>query len=581
MKRSTLLQFRLNFILLLSFVLTLMAGGVALASEPLTPARQIPIWRDLDALALRDNDLGRRIVPRKYRLLAADMAALDALLAQAPLENSLTAQQAPLVLSLPLPDGSMGRFTLEESPIMAPALAAKFPEIKTYRGFGLDDPNASARFDRTPTGFHGLILSARGTIYIDPHLVGDDSIYVSYYKKDFGSPDKVALVETLLNRLEAEPPLRPQSTLSTGPTLRTYRLAVAANGEYSAYHNGGTANKAPVLAAITTSINRVSGIYEREVAIRLELVANNDQIIFTNAATDPYNGGTGDLFANQMTINNIIGSANYDIGHLFTVGGGGVAGLGVVCSSAKAQGLTGNSQPEGDPFDVDFVAHEIGHQFDATHTFNAKSSSAFNCDPFNFDGSTSYEPGGGTTIMAYAGICGSQDLQSNSDDYFHSASFDQIVDFVTNGGGSDCGTETATGNAAPVVEAGPNITITVSTPFSLTGSAADPDLGDTLSYAWEQYDLGTGWTQANVLPNSDVGLGPIFRSYPATSSPTRTFPNPTEPALAALGEALPFTNRTLTFRLIVRDGKGGVSYDTMQVTVEGALLLYLPSLLKQ
>jgi hypothetical protein len=182
--------------------------------------------------------------------------------------------------------------------------------------------------------------------------------------------------------------------------------------------------------------------------------------------------------------------------------------------------------------------------------------------------------------MAYAGICGPQDLQTNSDDYFHTISFDQIVNFVTSGNGSTCGSTSPTGNAAPVVEAGPNMTIQVNTPFSLTGSATDPDLGDSLTYAWEQFDLGTGWTEAAFMPNRDVGLGPIFRSYPPTTSPSRTFPNPAEPSLAALGEVLPFTNRSLTFRLTARDGQGGVSYDTMQVTVEGAISVYLPSVLK-
>jgi hypothetical protein len=426
-----------------------------------------------------------------------------------------------------------------------------------------------------------MILAAGGTIYLDPHLIGDDSVYVSYYKKDFGDPAEQPFAEQLLEAQAAPPTLSLQAALSTGPTLRTYRLAVAANSDYSTYHNGGSGSKAPVMAAITTSINRVTGIYEREVAVRLQLVANNDLIIFTNPATDPYSGGSNDLFTNQVTIDDLIGSANYDIGHLFTVGGGGVAGLGVVCSSAKAQGLTGNSQPEGDPFDVDFVAHEIGHQFNGRHTFNAKSVDAFSCDPFNFDSSTAYEPGGGSTIMAYAGICGPQDLQTNSDDYFHTISFDQIVNFVTSGNGNTCGSTSPTGNAAPVVEAGPNMTIQVNTPFSLTGSASDPDLGDSLTYAWEQFDLGTGWTEAAFMPNRDVGLGPIFRSYPPTTSPSRTFPNPAEPGLAALGEVLPFTNRSLTFRLTARDGQGGVSYDTMQVTVEGALVVYLPSVLKQ
>jgi hypothetical protein len=553
--------------------LTTFLGLFILGTGMLQAATQPPdgddIWRDLSPLETRGLALTQEplIGVDSARLLVADTAALQDALGRAPLAGSAAADATAVVLSLPLPGGENGHFQVELSSIMEPALAAKFPEIQTYRAYGLDDPTAYARLDWTPAGFHALILSAAGSVYIDPYSRNDTTTYMSYRKADYANDLDKRLIDSVL--ADGEPATRSAAAAATGPTLRTYRLAVAATGEYTQYH-GGTVSAG--MSAIATTVNRVNTVYERELSIHLNLVANNNLIVYTDPNGDPYSNSDGFamLGQNQATLDGIIGSPNYDIGHVFSTGGGGVASLGSVCSSTrKAQGVTGNSAPVGDPFDIDYVSHEMGHQFGAEHTFN---STALYCGGGNRSAGAAYEPGSGSTIMAYAGICGSHDLQPHSDDYFHGKSLDQINGFVASAGG--CGNNTGTGNTAPSANAGSDQTIPARTPFTLTGSGSDGD-GDSLSYNWEEFDLGSAPDQNSALPNTDQdGPRPIFRSRPSSSEPWRMFP-----ALPSIldflaknqnsGEALPTIDRTMNFRLTVRDNKGGVDSDNMQVAVVG------------
>jgi hypothetical protein len=552
-------------------VVLVLVGSGCIGSWLTTPlaASSDGVWQDtlersLNPAAQRD------IVPQKYRTVSLDWSALQKILAAAPLETAVTAKSSRLVLTLPLPEGNYARFSVVEAPIMAPELAAKFPALKTYLGQSLDDATASVRFDTTPAGFHAMILSPYGRVFIDPYSRGDISHYISYRDSDFVAPADKVLFRQLNERVITDAPYDAgdQRLLApSGTVLRTYRLAMAATGEYTQFQ-GGTVSAA--MAAIVTSVNRVNAVYEREVAVRMVLVANNDQLVYTNAGTDPYTNDDGFamLDENVATVNTKIGSANYDIGHVFSTGGGGVAGLGVVCgaSTDKAAGVTGSPSPVNDAFDIDYVAHEIGHQFGGNHTFNGTSNA---CGGGNREGPAAYEPGSGSTIMAYAGICDTEDLQPHSDPYFHSKSFDEIVAFTTTGGGNSCAVQTSTGNSPPTVNAGQSFTIPRQTPFTLTGSASDPD-GDPLTYNWEQYNLGAASTGATV--NVDDGTRPIFRSFNATTSPSRTFPKLANilANTTTIGEVLPSTNRTLTFRLTARDNKGGgggVNYSTVNIPV--------------
>ena len=479
------------------------------------------------------------------------------------------------LLELPHPDGGPALFRVIESPIMAPDLAAKFPEIRTFRGEGVDDPTASVRFDVSPRGFSAMVLSAFGAWYVDPWSKEKPGFVASYHRRDaLRDPENVFRCEGPKDPEEGEEPAfrsvrssagpMEMPLLSVGATLKTYRLALATTGEYAA-KVGGTLPL--VHAELLAAMNRVTGIYERELAIRMTLVANNDSLIYLNSATDPYTND--DPFAlldeNQATIDAVIGNASYDIGHVFSTGGGGLAGLGVVCrSTIKAEGETGLPQPTGDVFWVDYVAHEMGHQFGGNHTFNGSSGS---CGEGNRNPTTAYEPGSGSTIMAYAGICGVQDLQPNSDPYFHGASFDEIVTYTTAGSGSGCGGPGAsTGNSAPTVEAGAAYSIPSRTPFALTGSATDPE-SDPLKYCWEQFNLGAADSGSTLTDN---GSRPIFRSFNPTTSATRFFPKLSDvlAGTTTYGETLPTTSRTMTFRLTARDnrgGGGGVNSDTTTV----------------
>ena len=523
-------------------------------------------------------------LPLHFRALEVDLGALEDLLALAPAEGGAAALAAPLILTLPYPDGSDQRFRVEESPILEAALARRFPEIRTFTVQGLDDPTASGRVSLTSLGFHAMVMSSAGTLYIDPYRRWQGEVVLAYFHSqairrpgdaprcEFKDEDAVAWNDSDGSAAEAfaEAPGGPASAIASGSTLRTYRLALAATVEYSTRVCLPNPVAVPcALNAIVVSMNRVGGVYEREVAVRMVLIANNDLIVYI-AEPDPYtnNNGGAMLGQNQTNLTAVIGSANYDIGHVFSTGGGGVASLSVPCVNAsKARGVTGLPNPIGDPFDVDFVAHEMGHQWGGLHTFNGTTS---NCGGGNRSASAAYEPGSGSTIMAYAGICGAENLQLHSDDIFHTKSFDQIVAYSTGATGNSCAVGTATGNTPPEVDAGPAFTIPKQTPFTLTGSATDGD-GDSLTYLWEEYDLG-----AAAPPNNDIAAArPIFRSFVPLTVPSRTFPRLSDILnnVATIGESMSTRDRTMTFRLTARDnrtGGGGVDWDSTAVTVSAA-----------
>ncbi len=456
---------------------------------------------------------------------------------------------------------------------MEEGLANAYPQFKTYSVKGIDDIYANGKIDVNEFGFHGMIRSIHGDVFIDPYDNGTKTNYISYYTRDFKKDPAHMLPEVgVIEDPEYKANQRIQSPPATcvGANLRTYRLAVACTGEYAVAATGLPApTVAQALAKIVTSVNRVDGVYETDVAVRMVLVATETNVVYTVASSDPFTGNNNAsiLIGESSTVCNAnIGSANYDIGHTFSTGGGGLAFLGCVCGSNKARGITGSGSPVGDPYDIDYVAHEMGHQFAGNHTFNAGSGSCSG----NRNPSTSVEPGSGITIMGYAGICGTNDLAPNSIAYFHAISYDEIVNFTNLGSGNSCASTTTTGNNAPVVTGPGTFTVPKSTPFSLTGSAIDPNL-DSLTFSWEETDPGA------AAGNWNSGLKPYFMTYTPTPSRTRSFPKLSVILSGNLtgtkGEYCPATAQTLNFRLTARDNKmggGGSCYINQPVIVSNA-----------
>lgn len=516
-------------------------------------------WTDVSEASI--TALGPRTsVPAAYRTLRLDRAAMAARLAQAPLESAGFA--GAVEVPVPSPDGSVIWFRVVESSVMAPALQAEYPGIRTYLGRGRDVPSATVRLSLTPAGFAAMAYTPDGVVFVDPYAIDNADDYIAYFTRDVVLTDeqRAAIAAERLEDAESGDAGQVAPTTTNGATLRTYRLAVSATGEYSIFHDGpdNIPTVEETLAAQVVAMNRVNQVYEKDLSVRMEIVANNDTLIFLSPTTDPFSNDNASTLINenQTVVTARIGTANYDIGHNFSTGGGGLAGLGVVCSAGnKARGITGLPQPTGDAFYIDYVAHEMGHQFRGNHSFNGNAGS---CAGGNRNGTTAYEPGSGSTIMAYAGICGSNDLQSFSDPYFHAVSLFEIVGFITNGGGSTCGATAPTNNDTPVVTAVGGFVLPVRTPFQLTGSATDATPA-ALTYTWEEFDLGPAGAPANGGIPTAAGF-PFFRSFNPTPSPTRYFPQLSRQLsnLAPVrGEGLPIDSRTLNFRLTVRDNRPG------------------------
>jgi len=517
---------------------------------------QSKLWTQTSEMRIGSLEkVDRASTPTEYQLFSLDFAGLKNLLKTAPSRENATSSS--LIIPFPDANGKMQRYYIYESSVMEPELAAKNPEIQSYVGKGIDDPTASIHLTTTIFGLHTMTLSVNGTFYIDPYTK-DLNNYVVYNKKNVVTKNRMTcLFSEEDTELAGKPaPQFGNQILASDGKFRTYRLAMACTIEYAAEHitaagaqNGTVEQKKDVvLAAMNVTVARVNSVYERDMSLRMVLVGTNKSIIFVDS--DNFENDNAEILIgqSQSTISALIGSNNYDIGHTVSTGGGGLAGLGVVCNAnTKASGITGSPSPVGDPFDIDYVAHEIGHQFGANHTFAGTGGSCgVPADgTSNASAASAMEPGSGSTIMAYAGIC-SNNIQRNSDAYFHYRSIQQMVTVVNNA----CVAGVVNGNTPPVIAPIATYVIPKGTPFSLTGSATDAN-GDTLTYCWEQ----TNAAIQNPLPTG-TNSGPNFRSFPPTASPKRHFPS--LETLASGGspyEVLPTGLKSMSFALTVRDNR--------------------------
>ncbi|MEB8346577.1 M12 family metallo-peptidase [Flavobacteriaceae bacterium KMM 6898] len=465
------------------------------------------------------------------------------------------------IVYFPNEKGELQGFRVVEKSIMSPELAAKYPQIKSYVGQGLSHPEDRIRFSVSQNGVQSMIVHGKSDRTTFMQKVSADGTDYVVYSNEMSTASKAEFICNTTSVLEKNTSGLTQK-LVDDQQLRKYRLAISASGEYTVYH-GGT--KADALAAINATVTRINEIMETDLGVTLELVANNDLVIFTDAATDPYNGNLNNQVQNTLTTN--IGEANYDVGHLFhkDTNNGNAGFIGAVCvDNKKGSGYSSAEIPEGDFFDLDFVGHELGHQFGANHTWSFESEST----------GVQAEPGSGSTIMGYAGIAEANNVAPSGDDYFHYYSIFQIIEYLKT---TSCAEIIPLTNATPVIAAIGDYVIPKSTAFVLTGSASDADLADVLTYAWEQIDDGVV-TNVTFGPTNPSGAN--FRSLKPTIDPQRYFPKLTRVVQGSLTQVNPTINsawetisdvaRELNFALTVRDnavGGGQVNAELVKVEV--------------
>lgn len=488
------------------------------------------------------------------------------------------------IIAFPNEFGKLEEFRVYEAPILAPDIAAEFPNIKTYVGFSTDNSGTRVRFSVTPQGVQSMISRVgQSNTFLVPLSRNGNNQYIAYNK--MSRANFVKEFECLTHDEEIKQEGDSSANRDADDQiLRTFRIAISTTGEYTNFWDDGNATngnaQADALAQVVSTLNRVNEVFEVDMAVTFQLVSGTS-IIYPTAASDPY---TGSLNAQlQTTLTAQIGEANYDIGHLFAyAGNNGNAGcIGCVCvNGQKGSGFSAHTflDNDGGPymtdfFDIDYVPHEMGHQMGGNHTF-----------AFNTEGAgVNAEPGSGTSVMGYAGITGGNDVQDHSDAYFHYHSINQILNNLVT---RTCWTSTPISNNPPVADAGSNFTIPKGTAFILKGSATDSDPNDVLSYCWEQTDSGAT-TNTNFAPTKTTG--PLWRSRPPSVSPNRYMPifsrvlagqltesNPVETVNNTSWETVSTVGRTLNFALTVRDrseanGTGQTpqsSFDTMVVTVD-------------
>ncbi len=528
-------------------------------------AQQKSYWKPVGENVAAKNLFTKEFKPASYKLYQLQEDILRTDLKKVPMEKTLKLSASSSIVTVPDANGNLKSFRVVEAPVMQPALAAKYPNLKSFVGQGIDDPAATIRFDLTPSGFHAMVTSAKEPAYYVNPVDQKSGIYIVNPRDEKDQSFFKCEVDGLLTGKGETAKTTQHNGNADDGTLRNYRLALCVNGEYSQYFLDGTEADttemiSKVMASLVTNLTRANEVYERDYGVRMKFVDKQDSLVFLDPETDPWPTkppllGSSWNKKTQATIDERIGNENYDIGHLlgkvpaFKDNNGNAGCIACVCTKGnKGSGFTAYFEPSLlDYMVIDYWAHEMGHQFGANHTFS-----------FNNEGTgANVEPGSGSTIMGYAGITGGTDVQPHSDPYFHAVSIAQVTNYIKSKNGG-CSVNEATENIAPVVDAGKSYVIPATTPFTLTGKAKDKDASDVLTYSWEQIDVFE--SGSNTYPNITSKTGPVFRSLYNFDNPSRTFPDLEtlrEGVDANKWEALPAVTRDLNFRLTVRDNHPG------------------------
>jgi len=536
------------------------------------------LWQKVNTVSVLNKNVAATDSKQLYYTLNSDF-----LKARLNSPTGKTSKSSITEITFPNSEGVLERFQVWESSNFDPELQAKYPDIRAYQGVGLDDRTAKIHFSVAPPGIQTMVLRADKPSEFIEQNPNNKSEYIVFESADNASSKMRLNCKTTHLISDNNTTSKTAKISSSNKVFKTMRLALSCTAEYAAYF-GST--KAGALAGMNATMTRVNGIFDKDLSVKLILIANTEDIIYLDPATDPYSNATigtsidpdsDDSYDNwnreiQINLTSVIGNGNYDIGHLFGASGGGGNGgcIGCVCNNPTASQVIGkgggytspsDAKPVGDTFDIDFVAHELGHQLGATHTFSYAEEGA----------GTSVEPGSGTTIMGYAGVTRNYDVQDNSDDYFTYAS---ILQIQTNLSTKSCPVSTAITNNPPAISAGPDYTIPISTAFILTGTGSDPE-GDPITYTWEEYDNATTTFASKSVAYAAKPDGPLFRSVIPGSSPVRYMPSyesVLKNTLTTTWESVSSIARTLTFTLTGRDitttpGTAQTQTDLMNVNV--------------
>ncbi len=516
-------------------------------------------WRQESSINKIARDFSKRFDVQKGKIFSFDETQF-----KRSLSSTSFAKGTTRIVHFPNAEGKMIAFQVSESPVLSPELSRKYPQIKSYVGYAINKTKDKIRFSVSQNGIQSMLVPSDGTA--NTYMQKNSTNKYVLYNRDENSTLTNDLVCSTKATLAKNIDMASFKQPVTGQVLRKFRLAVSASGEYTIFHGG---EKEDAIAAINATVTRVNEVFETDLAVTFELVANMDEVIFTDPDTDPYSGSLSSKVQNTLT--STIGEANYDLGILFhriESGAEANAGfIGAVCvDNRKGSAYAAIPNPVGDVFDLDFIAHEMGHQFGANHTWSFR-------EELDNEG-VQVEPGSGTTIMGYAGIAEENNVAPNGDDYFHYVSMVQITDYLNT---VSCAEIINLINTPPIVTPVGGFTIPKSTAFVLTANATDADVADILTYTWEQVDDGEV-TQSTFGPDNIEGAN--FRSQKPSASPERYFPQlsrvldgnltQTNPGINTAWETVSNVERELNFAMTVRDnsiGGGQVASDLVNVFV--------------